>query len=251
MIAVILFILGTIIGSFLNVVIYRLKHEQSFLKGRSYCPHCRKTLGFWDLVPIFSFIFLRGRCRYCGQKISWQYPLVELATGLAFLLPYLQFDLTPRFYFTAVISCFLIIIFVYDWRYYLILDEVVVPAIVLAVIFAIFFAPNQFADYLWGGIIGGGFFLIQYLVSSGKWIGGGDIRLGLLMGLVLGVGKVLLALFIAYLLGALVSVILLAVKKKTMKSQIPFGTFLSLATVIALLYGDQLIAWYKTFIGFY
>lgn len=249
MIATVLFIFGSIIGSFLNVVIYRLKHDQSFIKGRSYCPHCKKTLGFWDLIPILSFIFLRARCRYCQQKISWQYPLVELATALAWLWPYLIFGLTAQFWLVAVITCFLIVIFVYDLRYYLILDEVVVPAIILVLIFDIFLSNRQFTDFIWGGIIGGGFFLIQYLISGGKWIGGGDIRLGLLMGLLLGVAGVIAALFIAYILGALVSIGLLMSKKKKMKSRIPFGTFLSLATIVVLLYGDKLLDFYTNLIG--
>jgi len=249
MIGTILFILGAIIGSFLNVVIFRLKHRQSFITGRSYCPHCRKTLGFWDLIPILSFVFLRGRCRYCGQKISWQYPLVELITALAFILPYFSLSLVIEYYFLVIIFCFLIVIFVYDLRYFLILDEVVVPAIILALIFAIFVRGSQFTDFLWGGIIGGGFFLIQYLISSGKWIGGGDIRLGILMGLLLGVAGVITALFMAYLLGALIAIYLLASKKKKMKSQLPFGTFLTLATFIVALYGERIIEFYKKLIG--
>ncbi|MFH1598487.1 MAG: prepilin peptidase [Patescibacteria group bacterium] len=249
MIIFFLFFFGAIIGSFLNVVVYRLKHKQSFLKGRSHCPHCKKTLGFWDLVPIFSFIFLRARCRYCRQKISWQYPLVELAAALAFVLPFLEFGYSIHFWLAAIVICFLIIIFVYDLRYYLILDEVVVPAIVLVLIFDIFVKGNQFTDFIWGGLIGAGFFLVQYLISRGKWIGGGDIRLGLLMGLLLGITKVVAALFIAYIIGAIISLILISLKKKKMKSQIPFGTFLSLATVVVLLYGDSLIELYKNLIG--
>lgn len=245
---IILLIFGSIIGSFLNVVIYRLKHNQSFLKGRSYCPHCRHVLGFWDLIPVFSFIFLRARCRYCSQKISWQYPLVELVTALIFLLPYLQFGFAPKFFASAVIFCFLIIIFVYDLRYYLILDEVVVPAIIITIIFDLIFSRSQFTQFIWGGIIGGGFFLIQYLISSGQWIGGGDIRLGLLMGLFLGTVGVFTALFIAYVLGALVAIGLLLMKKKKMKSRIPFGTFLAFATITVALYGDQLVNFYKNLI---
>jgi len=250
MITAFLFIFGSIIGSFLNVVVYRLKHQQSFIKGRSYCPHCRHTLGFWDLIPIFSFIFLRGRCHYCRQKISWQYPLVELSAALLSVLAYLRFDLTSSFFLTTIVGFFLIVIFVYDLRYYLILDEVIIPAVFLVIILDLVFFRSQFTDFIWGGIIGGGFFLVQYLISNGKWIGGGDIRLGLLMGLALGVSHVLAALFIAYVLGAIFAIVLLSLKKKKMKSQIPFGTFLSLATITVLLYGDQIINFYKNLVGF-
>ena len=134
------FVLGTICGSFLNCVIYRLEVSKSFLKGRSYCPHCKHILSWQDLIPIFSFIFLKGKCRYCQKPISWQYPLVELATGILFIWTYLSYDrdLSMSLIFYLIFACFLIIIFVYDLKHYLIPDKVIYPAIVLAFLYNIY-----------------------------------------------------------------------------------------------------------------
>ncbi|PIZ87448.1 MAG: prepilin peptidase, partial [Candidatus Nealsonbacteria bacterium CG_4_10_14_0_2_um_filter_40_15] len=125
------FIFGLIAGSFLNCVIYRLEQGQSFLKGRSYCPLCKHTLSWQDLVPVLSFLFLRGKCRYCRQKISLQYPLVELATGILFVLIFL---FAFNFLYYLIMGCFLIIIFVYDLKHYIIPDSVIYPAILISVI---------------------------------------------------------------------------------------------------------------------
>jgi len=248
-----IFIFGLCIGSFLNAVIWRLHRKESFFKGRSYCPKCRHSLGARDLIPLLSFLLLKGKCRYCKEKISWQYPVVELATGLLFCLVYWQgigykdtLHLTPYtlyllrdWFFISV----LVVIFVYDLKYYLILDKVTIPAIVLAFIVNLLL-KIPFTNLLLGGIIVSGFFLLQFLVSRGKWIGGGDIRLGFLMGVMLGWPKAIVALFLAYIIGALIGVMLIILKKKTWKSEIPFGTFLVVGTVITLLYGGQLLKWY-------
>jgi len=240
---VLIFVLGLAIGSFLNVVIFRLAKGKSFLKGRSYCPKCKHQLGAKDLIPLFSFIFQKSRCRYCKKKISSLYPLVELAAGLTFLLVYFNFGLSLKSLVYIIYSCFLIIIFVYDLRHHLILDKVTIPAIIIAFL-ASFFLKVSFFSILFGAIIGGGFFFIQFAASRGKWIGGGDIRLGVLMGLILGWEKLIVALVIAYLSGALVALMFLITKKKGLKSKLPFGTFLSLGTFVTLLYGSQMIDWY-------
>lgn len=224
-------------------------------KVRSYCVKCGHTLGARDLVPLLSFIFLRGHCRFCKNKISWQYPLVELATGILFVLIAYQSGVLVNGHWLLAIShwlgilrgwifvSFLIIIFVYDLRYYLIIDKVTIPAMVAAIIL------NLIMGVLWwqlllGAVVGGGFFWLQYVVSRRRWIGGGDIRLGILMGLMLGWPGILLALFLAYVIGGAVGLILIISKIKTLKSAVPFGTFLSVATAITLLYGEKIIIWY-------
>lgn len=241
--SVIIFILGIAFGSFLNVIIFRLSKKESFLKGRSYCPSCKHRLEARDLIPFFSFIFQKGRCRYCKNEISFIYPLVELITGLVFLFLFINLGPSLRLLVYLVYSCFLIIIFVYDLRYHLILDKVTLPAMII-VILADIVLKVSFFSVLFGVIIGGGFFLIIFTASRGRWIGGGDIRLGVLMGLMLGWEKLLVALVIAYLSGALVALMLLITKKRRLKSKLPFGPFLGLGTFIALLYGDQIISWY-------
>jgi prepilin signal peptidase PulO-like enzyme (type II secretory pathway) len=245
MIVILVIILGLVVGSFLNAVIYRLHAGVSFLRGRSYCPFCKHDLGFWDLIPVFSFVFLKGKCRYCQKQISWQYLLVELGTATAFLLLFWQFDLGGQFYVYFIYTCFLIVIFVYDLRYYLILDKVSLPAIVVAFFLSLFVLKISFLYLILGGVIGGGFFLLQFVVSKGKWIGGGDIRLGVLMGFMLGYPYVLVALFIAYVLGSLVGVGLIIVGRKKWQSKVPFGTFLSLATFATFIFGEFVISYYK------
>lgn len=230
------FVLGTVIGSFLNVVINRLKTRESILKNRSYCPFCKKKLTWSELIPIVSFIFQRGRCKKCNKKISWQYPLVEFFTGLVFLLNFIY--QVPVFWF--LIACFLIILFVFDLKHYLVPDKVIYPAIIITIIYRLFANFHYFL----AALVGGGFFLIIVLISKGKWMGVGDIKIGALMGLLLGWEFLLTALFLAFLIGAIVAIILLILKKKTFQSEIPFGPFLIGATFITLLWGNILLNWY-------
>lgn len=243
LVAVTIFILGLAWGSFFNVVIFRLKKRQSFLAGRSFCPRCFKILRWYDNIPVLSFIILKARCRFCRKRISWQYPLVELATAIIFTLGYLKFGVGLKLLSFIVFSSFLTIIFVYDLRYYLILDKVSVPAMTAALLFNLFLG-FKFWELILGAVIIAGFFWLQFVLSKGRWIGGGDIRLGAVMGLMLGWKLGLVALFLAYMMGAVVAIILVTTKKKKFGSQIPFGTFLSLATVITLLYGQKILAWY-------
>ncbi|NUM25522.1 MAG: prepilin peptidase [Candidatus Buchananbacteria bacterium] len=239
----ILFIFGLIIGSFLNVVIARLGKKKSFWSGRSECPKCKYQINWYDNIPVISFIILRGRCRNCHQSISWQYPMVELATALMFVWIYTVFGLGAKFFIYSVFSSFLMVLFVYDLKHYLILDRVSVPAMIVAFLGNIYLGAGL-ADLLLGSAIGAGFFAAQYFISGGRWVGDGDIRLGAVMGLMLGWKFVLVALFIAYLTGATVGVFLMMLKKKKMSSEVPFGPFLTLATFITMLYGRELINWY-------
>lgn len=255
---IIVFIFGLIIGSFLNVVIWRMHARESILTGRSHCPKCRHVLGPLELIPIFSFLIQRGKCRHCGKKISWQYPIVEVATGVLFLLVYLPYDLrltTYNFFLLArewfVISA-LIVIFVYDLKYYLIPDKIIHPAATIVIITLPLIYDGEIS--WWGllgpivaAILGGGFFLVQYIISKGEWIGGGDIKLGALMGLILGVGGLGVALFFSYVVGAIIGLILVVGKIKTMKSQVPFGTFLAAATVFSMFWGEKILQWYLNF----
>jgi prepilin signal peptidase PulO-like enzyme (type II secretory pathway) len=250
-----IFLIGTVIGSFLNVVIYRLPEKKSIAKGRSKCPHCRQELKGYDLIPILSFLILKAKCRNCRKKISWQYPTVELVTGLLFLFVAYYHQLSgmlsnPEFFRDIIFVCGLLVIFMTDLKYYLIFDAVTLPLIVFAFVVNIFLMSHagNYLDVILGlilaGFIGGGFFLVQYLASKGKWVGGGDIRIGLLMGFMLGWPKLLVALFIAYIVGAIISLFLIGFKVKKMKSQVPFGVFLSVATFVALFYGGEIINWY-------
>jgi len=245
------FIIGLIIGSFLNSVIWRSSVNKSVAKGRSICPKCKHKLVTKDLVPLFSFLFLRAKCRYCKKPISWQYPLVELATGLVFVL-ILNFYFSNLILasFLIIISCFLIIIFVYDLKHYLILDQILWPAVALSAIFRVveiaFINKNyfQFLDYTLAIAIGAGFFGILYLFSKGKWIGFGDIKLAILLGLILGWPNIIVGLFLSYLIGAIIGTSLIFLRKKKAKSEVPFAPFLITGTFLALFLGQTIINWY-------
>ena len=256
---------GLVMGSFLNCIIYRLQTGESFLKGRSFCPHCRHELSWQDLIPIFSFLILKGRCRYCRKPISWQYPLVELATGIIFLLIVwnLEFGICLEFgiwnlLFYLLISCFLIIIFVYDLKHYIIPDAVIYPAIAIAFLYQLFRMLNFVNWNLFGiwnvesgilrpissAFLASLFFLAIVFLSQGKWMGLGDVKLAFLMGLFLGFPNILVALFLAFFIGAIIGIGLIISGKRTLKSEVPFGPFLITGTFIALFWGNQITNWY-------
>jgi prepilin signal peptidase PulO-like enzyme (type II secretory pathway) len=242
------FLLGLIVGSFLNCVIYRLETGESFLKGRSYCPHCKHILSWKDLIPIFSFLILKGKCRYCGKKISFQYPLVELFTGILFTLVVLIYGgpTSIDLIFYWVLTCFLVIIFVYDLKHYLIPDKVIYPAIAIAFLNQILTSNIQhLTSNLILGILPSLFFLAIILISRETWMGFGDFKLSILMGLILSWPKILVALFFAFFSGAIFGLILIFLKRKTMKSQIPFAPFLVSGTFFALFFGEKIINWYS------
>ena len=245
------FLLGLCVGSFLNCVIYRLEQKKK-ITGRSYCPKCKKQLKWQDLFPVFSFLFLGGKCRYCNRKISLQYPLVEVAAGILFVLILSSGDVglpagSPTSFlnsaFLFYIASALIIIFVYDLKHYLIPDKVLFPAIGITAIYRILDFGNLM-NYFWAVIIGAGFFLAIFLISKGRWMGFGDVKLAVLMGLLLGAPNILVALFIAFFFGAIIGLILIIFKGKNLKSEIPFGPFLIVGTFLAMLWGEQIINWY-------
>lgn len=246
----IVFVLGLVIGSFLNCVIYRLEQEKSFLKGRSYCTHCKHELAWQDLIPIFSFVFLRGKCRYCQKPISFQYPLVEIATGILFVLIYYSFPNILVSCFLSLVSCLLVIIFVYDLKHFIIPDNIIYLAVAIAFLFNIlnsyFVTHNSYfiANSLGAAFSAALFFLLIVLVSKGQWMGIGDIKLAFFMGLFLGFPNVLLALFSAFFLGAIIGIGLVISRKRTLKSEIPFGPFLVTGTFLALFWGSRIINWY-------
>ena len=250
-----IFGIGVCIGSFLNVVIFRTHEETSIVRGRSKCQTCDVPLGVQDLVPILSYVRLRGRCRKCQSVISWQYPVVEVATGVLFLLMYLTIDWNVPYNLGLqgmmvlllrnwVFVSYLVIIFVYDLRHMYILDRFTIPAMIFALMVNLWLGFIPAWSVLVGGLVIGGFFWLQLLISRGAWVGGGDIRMGALMGFMLGLEQGFVALFLAYILGAFVGVGMIVSKKATRKTPIPFGTFLAMGTVITLFLGQPMIDWY-------
>lgn len=249
------FIVGTCIGSFLNVAIFRTHEGESVVRGRSKCRVCKEPIRASDLVPVLSYLRLRGRCRSCQSVISWQYPAVELATGVLFVLFYLMVvtrggDGLDAFLMALhvlrywIFLAYLVIIFVYDLRHMLIIDRFTIPAMIFAILMNVWLGTVPAWSILVGALVLAGFFWVQFLVSRGTWVGGGDIRMGALMGFMLGLEQGLVALFLAYVLGAAVGLMMMASGKATRKTPVPFGSFLAVATVAVLLFGQSLIGWY-------
>lgn len=248
------FILGTIIGSFLNVVINRFNTGRS-INGRSFCPNCGQKINWYDLVPIFSWLWLRGKCRNCYSKISPQYPLVEFSTATLFTLIYLNFSflflVKPLIFYifylwVAIIFAILVVIFVYDLKHKIIPDLLsyifagmgLVQTLVLIPYISLFGPISFYLDLSAGLIFFIPFFLLWY-VSDGRWIGLGDGKLALGIGWFLGFTYGLNAIVLAFWIGAIFSLGLLLIAKLkkgskhiTMKSEIPFGPFLILATIL-------------------
>ena len=242
-----MFILGVCIGSFLNCAIYRIEQEKS-LKGRPFCPHCKHTLSWMDLFPVFSYLFLGGKCRYCKKKISVQYPLVELATGILFVLLFNPQSVIHSIFY-LVISCFLIVIFIYDLKHYLIPEVALFPAILVVIVYNLIPPYNlgQIESTLLATFVSALFFFLLYWLSKERAMGFGDVELVILLGLLLGWPNIFLALFLAFFFGAIMGVILMVFGKKGLKSAIPFGPFLIAGTFITMLYGNQIIQWYLSF----
>lgn len=257
-----IFVIGAMVGSFLNVVIYRLHSGESIVKARSHCPHCAHVLSWYELVPVVSFIMQAGKCRKCGKRISVQYPLVELATGALFVSSVwtgcgaiAQHCYAALWFFGSV----LIVIFVYDLRHYIIPDKVIYPAIFIAFFYSLFgifdvrsitsfdlhvVNFNTFLFSLLSAVAASSFFAAIFMVSRGKWIGFGDVKLAFFMGLILGWPGIVVALFVAYLFGGIIGMALVLTGKKGMKSQVPFGPFLVVGTLVVLFWGEQLLDYY-------
>ena len=237
------FLAGLLVGSTLNAAEYRLYHSMPFMNARSQCRECQHVLQARDLIPVLSFVALRGKCRQCDATISWQYPIVELLVAVMFTASAWLFGSEAEVIIANIYITVLVFLFLYDLKYMLIPDKVILPATLFAIVaqLAIGMDPTHM---VLGGIIGGGVFLFQYVVSRGRWIGGGDIRLGLFMGIILGWQHVIVALLLAYILGAIFAVGLLVTGRAKAGTAIPFGTFLTMATVVALFAGQEIIDWY-------
>ena len=260
---VILFIFGLLIGSFLNVLIWRLP-QGDVPTGRSRCVTCGHILSSRELIPVFSYIFQGGRCLHCKVKFSSRYVIIELITGALFVVCSLFFwpsDLLSTLIFIKAlfVVCVLVIIFVIDLEHYLILDVVLWPSAIIIFMLNVTLdlaSAHVFLSFssLWlSGLLAGlCAFLLFYAVwavSKGRWIGFGDVKLVFVMGLILGPSGLGMALLLAFWLGALVSVPLVLLGKKQFSSKIPFGTFLSAATLIVLFWGERLVRWYLVLIG--
>lgn len=245
-----IFIIGAIIGSFLNVLIHRLPRDISIIFPNSFCPNCNKPIKFYDNIPIISCLLLRGKCRSCRAKIPLRYPIVEILTGILFVtINTLLGFMTLGFIFAVFFVCFLIVAFFTDLETQTLPD---MPSyLTIAVGLAYNFLSNNLMSSLWGLFWG---FSILYLIGFfGKLyykkdvLGGGDILLAAAFGAFLGAEKLILALSLGYLIGALASIILIALKKKNLQDYIPFAPSLVLGALISLLFGHEIIKLYVAY----
>lgn len=247
--AVFFFLVGLSFGSFGSVLVHRIRHKEAgILTGRSKCTSCQHQLVAKDLVPVLSYLFLKGRCRYCKAAVSWMYPTIEVVTGLLFLAVFLFQGAVvdgPLFLSLYIMWCF-VVMSVYDILYFEIPDEISLPAIVaLLLTTGLASTPVSIGDGLLGVLIIVGFFAAQILVSRGTWMGLGDLRIGAIMGLFLGWQMGLVALICSYIIGSLVSIgLLFAQRKLSLRSEIPFGPFLSAGFMVAFFFGQDMLQWY-------
>jgi len=243
-------ILGLAVGSFLNVCIDRLPQNKSIAYPPSHCEACQHKLAAKDLIPVFSYLRLRGRCRYCQASVPQKLMWVELATTVIFALLCWHYGLSAQLGVMAFYACLFIIIFVIDLEHGLILNKVVYPGMVVALLLALYPWPwfsesigMRIAYAALGGAAGFAVFLLIALVSRGG-MGWGDVKLAALMGLATGFPLVFLAIIMAAILGGIVAVALMIAKKRTRRQTIPFGPFLALAAMVTLLWGSNILNWY-------
>ena len=244
---VLLFIIGAIIGSFLNVCIYRLPRHESIVSPGSHCPNCDSPVSWYDNVPLISYLLLGGRCRRCGEPISFWYPTVELLTAVLFALAGWKFGPTALLLPALLLIAALTVIFFIDLEHYIIPNVVVLPVAVIGLAAMIAIQPHRWLELLAAGLISGAFFFVIVLVFP-KGMGLGDAKMAVMLGFFLG-WSVVVALFAAFLLGALVGVTLIAVGTKGRKSRLPFGPFLAAGAVLALFYGQPLLDKYLSLLG--
>ncbi len=247
--------LGLFVGSFLNVCIDRLPRGQSIIHPRSHCAVCNRELGTLDLLPIFSYLWLRGRCRYCRARIPLRLPIVEGVTGLLFALLYWKFGLGLELGIALIYVSLLTAIFVIDLENQLVLDKVIYPAMALAFAFSFFWpglegisalpgeALGRAVSSLAGGAIGLAAMALPFIIYR-RGMGMGDVKLGALVGLMSGFPLVFVAILLSWIVGGVVAAILLALKIKGLKDPIPSATFLATSAMVTLLWGQTIWQWY-------
>lgn len=260
MVMLVLIVLGLIFGSFINALVWRLHNKKDWVKGRSECSLCHHPLAPKDLVPLFSWLWLRGKCRYCRKPIQ-DSPLVELLLPLLFLLSYwfwpqpLEGAGLYAFIFWLLFLVGFLALAVYDLKWFLLPDVVVFPLIGLAVLQLI--GGVLFFGETWHNVVGAlfgagtmsGLFLLIFVASGGKWIGFGDVKLAIVLGMLAGgTLEALLALFVASVIGSLASVPLVIAGRATRKSHLPFGPMLIAGLIVAVLFGQSLIGWYTNLV---
>jgi len=247
----VVFVAGLIVGSFLNVCIYRLPRRESVNWPGSHCTACNRPLSWFENVPVASWLALRGRCRTCGASISAMYPVVEALTGAVFLAGFLLYGLTPLFVVRVAFACAMVVLFVIDLRHRILPNIITVPGIVIGFAASLWLAPGWVSSLL-GLLIGGGvLFLIgetYYRLRGVEGMGMGDVKMLAMIGAFLGWPLTILTLIIASFAGSLFGGAMILTGRGGMQAALPFGTFLAVGALIAAVAGDPILTWY---LGFY
>lgn len=248
MIILFAFLFGAVVGSFLNVCIYRLPNEESIITPRSRCPACLTPIRAMDNIPLLSFLLLRGRCRACGKSIAWRYPLVEALTGGLFALTVARFGVGFDTAFLLAFLAGLVVVSFIDLDHQIIPNAITLPGIPLGLVAGFLGGEPPVLDRLIGALAGAGFlYLVLYYGGTfygQEAMGEGDLNLIALIGAFLGWRAVVITILVGCLLGAMVGVGLIALRRLSRRQHIPFGPFLAVGAAVALFWGDQLIAWY-------
>jgi leader peptidase (prepilin peptidase) / N-methyltransferase len=234
---------GLAIGSFLNVVIARLPAGRSLVRPRSTCPGCSALLKWYDNIPVLSFLVLRGRCRTCGMTISWRYPIVEMVTAVVLVIAYVALGPTADFAVAVVLLPALIAITGIDLQHQLIPDAITLPGILVGLLLNLATGRMSWVESVIGISLGGGLFFLIILVSRGG-MGGGDLKLGAMLGAFLGWKALLFGLFVAIVLGGVIGTAFLATGVRGRKDPIPFGPFLAAGGAMALVWGERAFSWW-------
>ena len=244
-------VFGLIVGSFLNVCIFRLPRDESLAWPGSRCTSCGRALSWFENVPVLSWVALRGRCRTCRAPVSWMYPSVEVVTAAVFVSTYLLYGPTPIGIVRTLFACALIVLFVIDLQHQILPDVITLPGIVVGGVCSVFLPPG-WRDALIGIAVGGGipFLLAEayYRIRGHDGLGMGDVKLLAMIGAFLGWKLAILTLVLASFAGSIAGVALILSGRGTMKYALPFGTFLAVGAMVAAVWGDQFVAWY---VGFY
>jgi len=248
---ILIFMLGLIVGSFSNVCINRIPKNESIIYPASHCPKCRSKIKPVDNIPLLSYILLKGRCRNCKSKISIQYPIVELLTGLTYLIIYLIYGLSIQSLIYIILSSALIIIAFTDLNEQIVPDVISLPGIIIGFIISFFVPYVSFVNSALGVVVGGGIILVIGLTGSvifkKEAMGGGDVKLAAMIGTFLGWRYIIISLFLGFFLGALAGIFLIMSKIKSREDTVPFGPFIVLGSFITLLWGEKIISWYTGF----
>lgn len=249
--AVTVFLFAALFGSFLNVCIYRIPLEKSVISPGSCCGSCNRPIPWFDNIPIISWFLLRGRCRECGGRYSFRYPLIEFLTPLLVLLLYLRFALTVSFVIYSLLVMSLIVITFIDLDHQIIPDEISIPGIIFGFLSSFFLPQPGWFSSLLGILVGWGSLALvfySYLWLTGReGMGGGDAKLLAMLGAFLGWSAVPFIILVSSLLGSLIGLTLMTVKGKDRYLAIPFGPYLALGGLLYIFYGQRMISWYLTF----